>query len=442
MGPSAARQVDDRHGREGLRRHAVRLAVLARRSRARSSVTIVAIIAQLLFGKRALDVRRRPALGDREPQRRAVAARRCSTSTWSSGWSWGSCSCCWTGDGSTGDRHPNRNPDSIGTGRRTGTDLGSGDPARVVARRARSVVAFPLWRPWRFAAGVALGAAFSVKWSGAMASGRRADPVVRVGDDRADDGGDVSLGRAFARAIRQESLGLLIAFVAAAVRRLPASSYLPWFNHFGWSLKDWWENQTAMSAYHRSLQTTALDVATEHVHADASLLLACVDVALHVATGQLLLARRRARTSRRSSRSGTPRSSGRASGRSRSSSLMWRRRGDWRAGFVVTAVPGAVPPVVRWSRRPQFFFYVAPITPFMVLAIAYALRDLAAPRSSFANPTGAPSSPRAIPTCRSSGATWLLAVVAVPVVLAGAHRQPDLADRVAGAGLVPRLGLI
>ena len=57
----------------------------------------------------------------------------------------------------------------------------------------------------------------------------------------------------------------------------------------------------------------------EHVHADAPVLLARMDVAVHVAAGELLLARRRARTSRRSWPSGTPRSSGRASGRSRSS---------------------------------------------------------------------------------------------------------------------------
>ena len=49
--------------------------------------------------------------------------------------------------------------------------------------RARSTVPFPLWRPWRFAAGIALGAAFSVKWSGAHGDHGSADPVRGVGDD-------------------------------------------------------------------------------------------------------------------------------------------------------------------------------------------------------------------------------------------------------------------
>ena len=38
-----------------------------------------------------------------------------------------------------------------------------------IGPRRRSAVPMPVWRPWRFAAGIALGAAFSVKWSGAMA---------------------------------------------------------------------------------------------------------------------------------------------------------------------------------------------------------------------------------------------------------------------------------
>ena len=76
-------------------------------------VTIVAIIAQLLFGERALDVRRRPALGDREPQRRAVAIGAARHPPGVLGARRGSCSCCWTGDGSTDDRHPNRSPTPI-----------------------------------------------------------------------------------------------------------------------------------------------------------------------------------------------------------------------------------------------------------------------------------------------------------------------------------------
>jgi len=53
----------------------------------------------------------------------------------------------------------------------------------------------------------------------------------------------------------------------------------------------------------------------------------------------------------------------------------WRRTRDWRAGFVLLAV------LVQWLpwfkvTRPQFFFYVLPMTPFMVLACVYMVRFL------------------------------------------------------------------
>ena len=62
--------------------------------------------------------------------------------------------------------------------------------------RARSTIPFPLWRPWRFAAGIALGAAFSVKWSGAMAILGALILSVAWETTRRHRG-DVSLGRAF-----------------------------------------------------------------------------------------------------------------------------------------------------------------------------------------------------------------------------------------------------
>ena len=56
---------------------------------------------------------------------------------------------------------------------------------------------------------------------------------------------------------------------------------------------------------------------------------------------------------------------------------MWRRRGDWVAGFIVTAMLAQYLPWFLVS-RPQFFFYVLPLTPFMVLGITFVLRDLSA----------------------------------------------------------------
>jgi dolichyl-phosphate-mannose--protein O-mannosyl transferase len=54
----------------------------------------------------------------------------------------------------------------------------------------------------------------------------------------------------------------------------------------------------------------------------------------------------------------------------------WVRRLDWRAGFVVVAV---LIQYLAWFPvwdRVQFFFYLLPVTPFLVLAAVYVLRDM------------------------------------------------------------------
>jgi dolichyl-phosphate-mannose-protein mannosyltransferase len=54
--------------------------------------------------------------------------------------------------------------------------------------------------------------------------------------------------------------------------------------------------------------------------------------------------------------------------------LMWYRLRDWRAGFVFVAFAGQFLPWFLVT-RPTFFFYVLPLTPFMVLGITYACRQ-------------------------------------------------------------------
>ena len=250
--------------------------------------------------------------------------------------------------------------------------------------RTRSTVPFPLWRPWRFAAGIALGAAFSVKWSGGMAIVGALILSVAWETTRRHRG-DASLGRALARAIRQESLGLFVAFVLVPIA-VYLIVYLPWFNHFGWSLKDWWENQTAMLAYHRSLKTTALDVATNtytptHPYYSRAwtwlFMLRPVnfysrDIGTDIA--QVLAI-------------GNPAIFWASLWAIPFVAVMWRRRGDWRAGFIVTPLLAQYLPWFLVT-RPQFFFYVAPITPFMVLAITYVMRDLASATIVLREPDG------------------------------------------------------
>ena len=91
--------------------------------------------------------------------------------------------------------------------------------------------------------------------------------------------------------------------------------------------------------------------------------------------------------------------------------------------------------------RPQFFFYVAPLTPFMVLAIAYAMRDLAAATIVLREPDGATVESARHPYLPFVWGYVLLAVGLFLWFWPDPDRQPDLADRVAGARVVPGLGL-
>ena len=231
----------------------------------------------------------------------------------------------------------------------------------------------PIWRPWRLAAGIALGAAVSVKWSGAMAL-IGAVVISYVWETVRRRRGPTSHGRAFAQALGRETFGLVIAFLVlpAAVYML---MYLPWFHHFGWSLKAWWENQTAMWDYHKSLRATALDPTTgtyTPTHAYYSrpwtwlFMVRPVDFYsrdLGPSFTEILSI-------------GNPAIFWASVWTLPYLAIVWRRRRDWVAGFVLM---GALSVYLPWFVviRPQFFFYVLPMTPFLVLAATYVLRDLA-----------------------------------------------------------------
>jgi dolichyl-phosphate-mannose-protein mannosyltransferase len=246
------------------------------------------------------------------------------------------------------------------------------DVQAVAPSRARSALPIPVWRPWRFAAGFALGAAFSVKWSGAM--GILGALILSFAwETTRRHRGDVSRRRAFLRAVRQESLSLFIAFALLPLAVYMAI-YLPWFHHFGWSFKDWWENQTAMLNYHRQLRTNALDPKTHqytptHPYYSRAwtwpFMLRPVNFFLRNLNPGI----------RQILDIGNPAIFWGSVWALPFVAYMWRRRRDWRAGFIV--VP-AITLYAPWLlvTRPQFFFYVLPMTPFMVLGIVYLLREL------------------------------------------------------------------
>ena len=230
----------------------------------------------------------------------------------------------------------------------------------------------PIWRPWRFAAGIAFGAAVSVKWSGGMALLGAVVLTYAWETSRRMVGGR-RRGSAFLRAFARETFGMSLAFLI-----LPAavymSTWLPWFHHFGWSLKEWWKNQVDTWHYHEGLKAVDYDPKTKtytpthpYYSRPWSWLPMIRPVNMYVAyppggVQQIL-------------------GVGNAAIFWASfwalpfAAYAWRRMRDWRAGFVLVTSLCFYAPWFLVS-RPQFFFYVLPMTPFIVLADTYTLRWL------------------------------------------------------------------
>jgi dolichyl-phosphate-mannose-protein mannosyltransferase len=240
----------------------------------------------------------------------------------------------------------------------------------VLPRASR--IPSPVWRPWRFAAGVAFGAACAVKWSAITALGAAVllsylwEATRRHRDGR-------SVGRAFGRAVMMETFGIAIALVVvpAAVYML---TWIPWFHHFGWSLSGWWQNQGEMWRYHAGVKEFALDTATKTytpTHPYYSRPWTWIPMTRPVSFYVLDLGP----DIRQILAIGSPAVFWGTIGAMPYAAVVWWRRRDWRAGFVL------VPFLVQWLAwfavtRPQFFFYVLPCVPFMGLAITYLVRDL------------------------------------------------------------------
>ena len=240
------------------------------------------------------------------------------------------------------------------------------------AGRGRVRVPSPLWRPWRFGAGAALGAACAVKWSGLTALAA-AVPVTLIWETTRRHRDGVSRRRAFWRTLGMETLGLVLAFLLVPIV-VYMVTWLPWFNHFGWNLAAWWDNHEAMWRYHRELTEFAYDEKTdsftpthgsyskawtwlivrrpvnffvENTPGHVAQILTVGNLALFIGTVFAIPF----------------------------AAWSWARTRDWRAGFVV------VPFLTMWLpwfvvSRPQFFFYALPMTPFMALAATYTLNAL------------------------------------------------------------------
>jgi dolichyl-phosphate-mannose-protein mannosyltransferase len=244
----------------------------------------------------------------------------------------------------------------------------------------------PLWRPWRYAAGLAMGAALAVKWSGGL--GILAALVISLAWEttRRLEASEGSRARAFGRTLLRESFGLVVAFVAIPVL-VYATTYLPWLNHFDWDVKDLLETHVRIAKYHLfELRTLALDpesgamTPTHYAYSRPWTWLVMVrPVPITWIDGQ--------GTWRQILAVGNPVIFWGGVWVLPYLAFAWWRKRDWIPGLLLMAVLLQYLPWLLIA-RPQFFFYVAPFAPFLVLGLLYLLRDLSEARLVLREPGG------------------------------------------------------
>jgi dolichyl-phosphate-mannose--protein O-mannosyl transferase len=230
----------------------------------------------------------------------------------------------------------------------------------------------PVWRPWRFAAGLALGASIATKWSGvtALAAAGLLALAWEVARRRGDG---VGLRRALGRAITQEAFGLVLALLVVPAG-VYLASYLPWFHHFGWSVGAWIDNQRDIWNYHKHLEWFRTDAATGDV-TPSHPWLSHAWWWLPIQRPVLFFARYPTDGTRWITTIGNPAVFWGAFWTLPYTAFAWWRRRDWRASLILVAFALQYLPWFFIS-RPQFFFYMTPIVPFLVLAAVYTAREL------------------------------------------------------------------
>ena len=233
-------------------------------------------------------------------------------------------------------------------------------------QRPRRRLPAPLWRPYRFAAGAAGGAAMATKWSGLTAF------VTAIGLGFL---WEVMRRKRFGvrspivKTITTEGFGFVLALlVTPAV--VYFATYIPWFLHFGWDLQRWAEMQGRAARFHADLKAVNAEGQPWHAYFAPAwkwIILArpTYYYGAYASDGvrQVIYAQ------------GNPAIFWGSILAIPYVAYTWWHKHDWRAGFVVVAIAGLYLPWFLVS-RPQFFFYAAPLTPFFVLACVYALRDL------------------------------------------------------------------
>ena len=281
---------------------------------------------------------------------------------------------CWIGGGSIGGRTRRRGACRPRAGLATPTDRGcgrAGSRARCPPPPPR--VPSPIWRPWRFAAGLAMGAAIATKWSGRDGA-RRGRPVALAWETAPPRRrGRPAAGRWGGRSPGSRSAWCWRSWSCRRSCTSPRTS--PGSTTSGGAWARGCDNQRDMWDYHKHLEWFRTDAATARRHAQPSVALARLVVAADPAARPVLRADTPPTGRAGSPRSATRRCSGARSGRCRTRPSP--------GGAAATGAPpdrgglrGCSTSRGSSVSRPQFFFYMTPMVPFLVLAAVYTARDL------------------------------------------------------------------
>ena len=240
----------------------------------------------------------------------------------------------------------------------------------------RAAILSPLWRPWRFATGLALGAATSVKWSGAMAIATAVLLCYLWETSRRHRPG-IGWGTSFLRAFARETFGLVLAFVVLPLAVFVAI-WLPWIHHFGWDWGRWWDTQVGSFDYHfkGGLEWTKIDPDTGSATPTHPYYARPWEWIIPPGRPTSFFVKDLGPDIQQILALGSPAVFWAYLFALPYVLFSWWRARDWKAGFLAVTFLGLYLPWLGVS-RPTFYFYAVPLVPFMVLGVTYALRDAA-----------------------------------------------------------------
>jgi len=218
----------------------------------------------------------------------------------------------------------------------------------------------PIFRPWRVLAGIAFGAALATKWSGgpALVGG-----IVLIYGWERGRRKRFGLRRPVWEAIRDESFAVFV-FLVILPLAVYVATYARWFADNGVHFDAWFQVQKGMYEYSAHLRAT-------HPYASRPWTWPFLvrPVAYYYKGGN------NPTTSAEILGLGNPVVFWTCLVAIPYTFVMGMVRRDWRAGLILAAYAFQY---FQWflAARTSFLFYMTPITPFMVLALVYGLRDM------------------------------------------------------------------